>query len=245
MKFENNSALNGIKAFLFTSVSAYLFLVLVVTLIVLTILKMKKITHNKWYAKDTIKKIGCSIWVITFLVSLVEQIAYEFGVYPPGRIWWRALGIPSFTFPSFFMFLCCLVKIYIAVRMNHKRQLRYRRGAEVPNNDRNYRNCLIITLLQVFVFLACFLPLATLRVLGASGVVSVEDDILVGKWLKLLAGVNCLCDPIIFFIVYRRIWRTRVQAVRQPLPIAYDGKKAFVVTIPSFENGNHRNSHSS
>ena len=179
----------------------YVFLCSTVLMNCLTLLKMILVTKNCWYTRATVGKICKGVWSLIFFVVSVGYVISKTGaISSDGKMIFRRIWVPLCTSISFIFQCYCLGRIFYRARhVNNK----------VPQRaDRRTRtdgNFVKIAIFQIVSYMVCVGPLSTYQALP------LLCDFKVKRHFNVLFGVlaylNSIIDPVVFFVVYRHKWR--------------------------------------
>ena len=191
----------------------YFFAVSTITLDALTVLKMIRVTQNKWYAKSTTRKMCYCIWFSLLIIfSTHEGIIQTIMKYSRSKTF---ISGSVLTFLSIPLQFTCFGRIFFTIRSSTKRNPHQR--------SRSSGNFLRIAISQVIAFVLCSLPEAIFHLL-----LILKPDVPKQPFVVifgLLTRFNSLVDPVVFLVVYKDKLRTK----RENYQVRFNGTSAFVV----------------
>ena len=209
--FFRNAVIDHMILFVGYTCGKYLITVSTLILDVLTLMKMLKVTKNKWYRKSKLRRICYCIWGGTFIVTIINRALYHGDVFPD-NMWPTIQGMwfSILTFPSIIVQFFCFWKIIIFTKGSLRRP---GLGCSKTRSEGNFQKIIVFQLIS---FIVCQGPLSVYLLLLAFNEVELEKRLTV--IFVILASTHCIVDPTIFFIVYRHRWRSK----RQSVAIKYD-----------------------
>ena len=228
-----NTILLWLTEFVGLTCVKYVYSVSTVLLNCLTLLKMIIITRNCWYTRALVRKICKCVWSLTFvIVTIGYAISKTEVISSEGQVIFRRIWIPLCTLLSLIFQCYGLGKIFYRTRRVKSRISRSARAARAARAVRPVRrtqsdgNFLKIAIFQIMSYMVCVTPLSIYLALP------LLCDFKVRRHLHALFGVlaylNSIIDPIVFFVVYRHKLR-RPRQFPPPAPVQ-EIELAYVVS---------------
>ena len=199
--FPENTVLLWLTEAMSTAGNKYMFFVSTVLLNCLTLLKMIIVTRNCWYTRATVKKICKCVWlVILIFISTEYGVSKALVISSKSKVVLR-VWVPLCTSASFIFQCGCFARIYYRTRTLNNRATRAARADRRTRSDGNF---LKIAIFQIISYVMCVCPISTYLALPLFSDFKVENH-----WfaiLGVLAYLNSIIDPIVFFVVYKHKW---------------------------------------
>ena len=196
-----NTILLWLTEFVAYTCVKYVFSISTVLVNCLTLLKMIIVTRNCWYTRSTVGKICNCIWLVNLLITITEYgISKSEVVSSQTEVMLRRIWTPLCTSISFIFQCYCFGRIFCRTRIV-QRQV----PARADRQNRSDGNFLKMAVFQVVSYMLCVGPLSIYLALPLFGDFKLKKHLL--ALFGVLAYLNSIIDPIVFFVVYRHKWR--------------------------------------
>ena len=190
-------SLSGLNEFLIDVYAVHLFTVSMLTLLLLSFVKLMAVTRNTHYRRSNLKRCLIAIWIIDGIVRTTEYIVFKLEAYSIDQEAYRKAASPFIVFLTTLTFIIFFGRIYFVVRRSNQDIGR-------QTND----NTMKIAIAQVMTFVICTWPSQTYKLVAMfTGIDDEEKHVKMQKGMLIFILLNPIVDPITFFIVNRHVWR--------------------------------------
>ena len=188
----------------------HIFSVGLLTLIILTILKMVAVIWDHHFSKSTLKKVIMVVWSVSGICLIADFCLLKTGVYPQSsHLRYRLLWTTVLVVLTALTFFICYLKIYIHVCRANAAILDINGQHLPPYVSQTFGGKMAkIAILQFICFLVCQGPQQVVYILSFFMVIRIRL-----AWLTVLIHIHPILDQISLFIVYREELKKQIKAM--------------------------------